>query len=86
MARALVYADVGDALSWRRRMIVATRRSVPSIRIAGLQRAARLAGESFGHEDLPSLPRLRRAALQPSLWWLVAALAAISGLAALSLR
>lgn len=67
-------------------MIVASRQPVPSIRMAGLQRAARLAGESFGHEDLPSLPRLRHAMFQPSLWWLIATLAAISGLAALSLR
>jgi hypothetical protein len=54
--------------------------------MAGLQRAARLAGESFGHEDLAPLPRLRFFARQPWLWWLAAALAAVAGLAVLNLR
>lgn len=62
---------------------MASRRSVPVTGIAGLQRAARLAGESFGHEDVVG------AALTPGegnaarwLWW-VAAIAASAGLAAL---
>ena len=38
---------------------------VPSVRVAGLERAARLAGEAFGYEDASVLPRWRRAGLQP---------------------
>ena len=67
---------------------MASRQSVPGIRLAGLERAARLAGESFGHEDLAPLPGMPFAGFQSSrwLWWLAAALAATAGLAALSLR
>jgi predicted cobalt transporter CbtA len=56
--------------------------------LAGLERAARLAGESFGHEDLAPLQGMPFAGIQSSrwLWWLAAALAAAAGLAALSLR
>ena len=62
---------------------VASRQSVPVAGIAGLQRAARLAGESFGHEDVIGQP-LMNADLHSSrwLWWLVA-VAASAGLAAL---
>lgn len=63
------------------------RQSVPSIRVAGLERAARMAGEAFGHEDLGPLPRFPSQAPQTShLVWLLAALAAIAGFAALILR
>lgn len=62
---------------------VASRQSVPVAGIAGLQRAARLAGESFGHEDVIGAPL---AATDPQssrwLWWL-AAVAASAGLAVL---
>lgn len=60
-----------------------SRHSVPKVGMAGLQQTARLAGESFGHEDLSPSPRLRHVTLQPSLWWLAAA---VAGLVALSLR
>ena len=54
--------------------IVASRRSVPSVKIAGLERAARFAGESFGHEDVASLSASRFAETPQSrrLYWLVA--------------
>ena len=62
---------------------VASRQSVPVAGIAGLQRAARLAGESFGHEDVIGRPL---SASDPHasrwLWWLAAA-AASAGLAVL---
>ena len=62
---------------------MASRQSVPVAGIAGLQRAARLAGESFGHEDVIVTPL---AASDPHasrwVWWL-AAIAASAGLAVL---
>ena len=62
---------------------VASRPSVQVAGIAGLQRAARLAGESFGHEDVIGTPL---ATHDPHaarwLWWL-AAIAASAGLAVL---
>jgi hypothetical protein len=79
------YADFRNAL-WsadKGGKAVASRQSVPVAGIAGLQRAARLAGESFGHEDVIGAP------LAPSdpyasrwLWWL-AAIAASAGFAVL---
>ena len=66
---------------------MASRRSVPSVKIAGLERAARFAGESFGHEDMPSLPESRFAEIPQSrrFWWVIACVALI-GLVALALR
>ncbi len=62
---------------------VASRQSVPVAGIAGLQRAARLAGESFGHEDVIGTP-LPTTDLHASRWlWWLAAIAASAGLAAL---
>ncbi|WP_293809739.1 hypothetical protein [uncultured Bosea sp.] len=62
---------------------VASRQSVPVAGIAGLQRAARLAGESFGHEDVIGTP-LATADLHASRWlWWLAAVAASAGLAVL---
>lgn len=61
---------------------VASRQSVPVTGIAGLQRAARLAGESFGHEDVVSASLSAENASSRWLWWL-AAIAASAGLAAL---
>lgn len=56
--------------------------SVPVTRMAGLQRAARMAGESFGYEDVRLAARTsRRDWLHArGLWWL-AATAAGAGLA-----
>ena len=47
--------------------IVASGALVPRGRAAGLERAARLAGEAFGHEDATVLPRWRWAVFQPML-------------------
>ena len=68
--------------------VVAYGAFVPSVRVARLERAARLAGEAFGHEEPAPLSRLNRAALQPSRWllWLVAGLASAIGLLVLSTR
>ncbi len=53
--------------------------------VAGLERAARLAGEAFGHEEPAPLSL---AATGPSRWnaWLSAGLAAISGRLTLGIR
>ena len=66
---------------------MASRSAVPKIRIVGLERAARFAGEAFAYEDLSGVEtrhdaestQLRR------LWW-VAAIAALIGLALVALR
>ena len=62
---------------------VASRQSVPVAGIAGLQRAARLAGESFGHEDVIGAPMATNDPYGSRwLWWLVAVTAS-AGLAVL---
>ena len=62
---------------------VASRQSVPVAGIAGLQRTARLAGESFGHEDVIGTP-MSAADMHGSRWlWWLAAVAASAGLAVL---
>ena len=62
---------------------VASSQSVPVAGIAGLQRAARLAGESFGHEDVIVTP-LSAADAHGARWlWWLAAVAASAGLAVL---
>jgi hypothetical protein len=68
--------------------IVASGAFVPSVRVAGLERAARLAGESFGHEETGPAAPLDLAAFHPSRWlaWLAAGLAAVAGLLVLSTR
>ena len=61
-----------------------SRQSFPVTRMAGLQRAARLAGESFGYEDarvVAEAPRLDWMSSR-GLWWL-AAVAAGAGFAVL---
>lgn len=63
---------------------VESRQSVPVAGIAGLQRAARLAGESFGHEDVVGSIGHAEAVSSRWLWWL-AAFAASTGLAVLHL-
>ncbi len=61
--------------------------AVPKIRLAGLERAARCAGESFAYEELSGIVPARDgdAAQLRRLWWLVAALA-LAGFAVLALR
>lgn len=62
---------------------VASRRSVPITGIAGLQRTARLAGESFGHEDVVGASLIAPDSGSARWLWWVAAVAASAGLAAL---
>lgn len=47
--------------------VVASGALVPNGRTAGLERAARLAGEAFGHEEATVLPRWRWEVFQPML-------------------
>lgn len=62
---------------------MASRQSVPVAGIAGLQRAARLAGESFGHEDvIGTSSTTLEASSSRWLWWF-AAVAASAGLVVL---
>ena len=66
---------------------MASRSAVPKIRIAGLERAARFAGESFAYEEL-SCFELRpdtESAQLGRLWW-AAAIVALIGLAIVALR
>ena len=61
-----------------------SRRTVAGVRRAGLKQAARLAGESVGHEDVVlAVPRDR---LSSRVLWAVSALVAICGLALVALR
>ncbi len=64
-----------------------SRSSVPKIRLAGLERAARFAGESFGYEELSGFETRRDAetAQLRRLWW-AAAVIALIGLAIVALR
>jgi hypothetical protein len=57
------------------------------MKLAGLERAARLAGESFGHEDMPAFsgPVFGAPSHSRRLWWFAAAIALI-GFAVLALR
>jgi hypothetical protein len=68
--------------------VVVSRHSGSRVRLAGLQRAQRFAGEAFGHEEHAPLQRLRPADVLPSRWrwWLAAAFAAMAGLAYLHFR
>ncbi len=83
LGSALVLAfRLRDArLSFRGESVMAVG-SVTGVRIARLERAQRLAGKSFGHEELPSLP------LSGSgRWlWIAASALALIGLAALALH
>lgn len=61
---------------------VVSRQSVVSVRLAGLERAQRCAGESFGHEELALLPSAgSRQPLQSRLFWAFAAVSAVLALA-----
>jgi hypothetical protein len=66
---------------------VASRSAVPKIRLAGLERAARCAGESFAYEELSSYGTAQdaEAAQLRRLWWIAASVAVI-GLALIALR
>ncbi len=66
---------------------MASRSSVSRMKLAGLERAARLAGESFGHEDMPAFSGTVFGAPGHArrLWWFAAAIALI-GFAVLALR
>lgn len=66
---------------------MASRSAVPKIRIAGLKRAARFAGESFAYEELPAFaPRHEAEAAQLRRLWWAAAIVALIGLAIVALR
>lgn len=64
-----------------------SRTVVPKIRLAGLERAARHAGEAFAYEELSVYPSAREteAAQLRRLWWVAAAIALV-GLVVLALR
>ncbi|KRE12907.1 hypothetical protein ASE66_20725 [Bosea sp. Root483D1] len=66
---------------------MASRSAVPKIRIAGLERAARFAGESFAYEELSGFETRQgaEAAQLRRLWW-AAAIVALIGLAIVALR
>ncbi len=66
---------------------MASRTVVPKIRLAGLERAARHAGEAFAYEELSGFPSAREAeaAQLRRLWWIAAAIALV-GLVILALR
>lgn len=66
---------------------MASRSAVPKIRIAGLERAARFAGESFAYEELSGFERRHDAETVQlrRLWW-AAAIVAVIGLAVVALR
>ena len=66
---------------------MASRSAVPKIRIAGLERAARFAGESFAYEELSGFERRHdaEAAQLRRLWW-AAAIVALIGLSIVALR
>ncbi|MGX1788792.1 hypothetical protein ACWIGM_18740 [Bosea sp. NPDC055332] len=66
---------------------MASRSAVPKIRIAGLERAARFAGESFAYEELSGFETRHdvEAAQLRRLWW-GAAIVALLGLVVVALR
>lgn len=66
---------------------MASRSAVPNIRIVGLERAARFAGEAFAYEELSSAETRHDAesAQLRRLWW-GAAIVALIGLAIVALR
>lgn len=60
--------------------------SVSDTGMGRLERAARLAGESFGHEDMAPMPPLAAGRVSARLLWGLVALAALAGLLVLHLR
>ena len=66
---------------------VVSRPSVISVRLAGLERVQRFAGESFGHEELSGLPELgSRGSLQARLFWAFAGFATLVATAVIILH
>lgn len=61
-----------------------SRPSVVSVRMAGLERAQRFAGESFGHEELTLNPAARR--LQSWLFWTFAGMTSAVAIAVIALH
>ncbi|PZU91079.1 MAG: hypothetical protein DI527_13000 [Chelatococcus sp.] len=57
--------------------------SVSDVGAARLERVARLAGESFGHEDMAPISRLENGRVSTRLLWGAVALLALMGLFAL---
>lgn len=66
---------------------MASRSAVPKIRLAGLERAARCAGEAFAYEELSGYTTAQDAetAQLRRLWWIAASVALI-GLVLIALR
>lgn len=54
--------------------------------VSRLERTAKLAGESFGHEDLAQPATLASARLPSRLLWAAVALVAVAGFLLLNLR
>ena len=67
---------------------VVSRQSVPAVRMTGLERAARFAGESFGHEEATfSLAENKAGAGATKLGlWIATSLAAVAGLSAIGMH
>lgn len=65
---------------------MASRSAVPKIRLAGLERAARFAGESFAYEELSGGGRQDAETAQLRRLWWIAAIVAVIGLAVVALR
>lgn len=66
---------------------VVSRQSVPAVRIAGLERAARCAGESFGHEEATFSVAENKAGTATRLGlWIATSLAAVGGLSAIGMH
>ncbi len=64
-----------------------SRSAVPKIRSAGLERAARFAGEAFAYEELSGLETRQDAESAQLRWlWWGAAIVALIGLALVALR
>jgi len=59
---------------------------VISVRLAGLERAQRHAGEAFGHEELHSAPAATGSLLHTRLFWAFAGLASCVALGVILLH
>jgi hypothetical protein len=69
-----------------RESVVVSRPSVISVRLAGLERVQRFAGESFGHEELTIPAAANGGSLQTRLFWSFAGLASFVALGAILLH
>ena len=63
-----------------------SRSSVISVRLAGLERVQRFAGESFGYEELTIPAAANGGLLQAPLFWSLAGLASVVALGAILLH